>query len=308
MNFNARAILAFLAVAEAGSTHGAARSLNLSQASVSRRLTKLEEEIGVPLFVRGGHHLRLSPAGARLLPEAQKHVNGLIEALIDARADGPKGAPTITIGCLATMSLYVLPEILVSFLEHEPNVRIRVLDLSPVEIERSVIDGHADFALTMLAMGAPELTHETIVSDPLVLVCPADHEMAGRETVSWGDLEGSRLIGIGPHSANQRLLDSARGSIGVHLGWQHEVQRITTAVEMVAAGVGLAVLPWAPEFKARSDLSIVRLEDPIVTRRIGILRRTGERLSPSATRLVRVIAATLRKREARHLQDWVEKS
>ncbi|MCB1493150.1 MAG: LysR family transcriptional regulator [Rhodobiaceae bacterium] len=297
MNLNTRALLAFLAVAETGSTHAAARSLNLSQASVSRRLARLEEDLGVSLFVRGGHQLRLSTAGAKLLPEVQKHINGLMQAVADTRGAGPDGVATITLGCLATLSLYVLPEILAKFLATEPNVRICILDLSPTEIEKSVISGSADFALTMLGVGAPELTHEVMAREPLVLVCPTDHPLAGQETVSWSQLQKIPLIGIGPHSANQRLLDSARGSIGVHLEWRHEVQRITTAVELIAAGIGLAVLPWAPEIAERSDIRIVRVVDPVIERRVGILRRSGERLSPGAARLRRHIASTLKARE-----------
>ncbi|MCB1327988.1 MAG: LysR family transcriptional regulator [Maritimibacter sp.] len=288
-------------MAETGSTHAAARSLNLSQASVSRRLARLEEELGVQLFIRGHHQLRLTKAGARLLPEAQKHMNGLLKAMADARESSSGETATITMGCLATLSLYVLPEVTTAFVAAEPAVRLRILDLSPVEIERSVISGHADFALTMLGIGAPELTHDVLAREPLVLLCPIDHAMAEFRSVTWAHLDRMRLIGIGPHSANQRLLDSARGSIGIHLEWQHEVQRITTAVELVAAGVGLAVLPWAPEVVARDDIAVIPLVDPVITRRIGILRRSGERLSPAAGRLVRQIAVALRKREPRHL-------
>lgn len=295
---DAQALLAFLAVADTGSTHAAARSLNLSQASVSRRLSRLEKSLGVPLFLRGGHQLRLSNAGARLLPEARAHVNGLMHALADARTAGPDGKTTVTVGCLATLSLHVLPSILSDFLIENPNIRVRLLDLPPAEIEASVVGGSADFALTMLGVGAPNLTHEVLAQEPLILVCPPNHALATRRSVTWSDVATLPLIGIGPHSANQRLLDSARGSIGVHLGWQHEVQRITTAVELVAAGIGLTIVPWAPELDERSDIALLPLVDPVISRRIGVLRRSGEHLAPAAARLRRMIAARLSKRSA----------
>jgi DNA-binding transcriptional LysR family regulator len=293
-----QALLTFLAVADAGSTHAAARSLHLSQASVSRRLARLEKSLGVALFIRGSHQLRLSNAGARLLPDARAHVNALMHALADARTAGPTGKTTVTVACLATLSLYVLPKILSDFLAANPNVRLRLLDLAPADIDESVTSGAADFALTMLGVGAPNLTHEVLAQDPLVLVCPADHLFASRRSATWSELTDLTLIGIGPHSANQRLLDSARSSIGVHLNWQHEVQRATTAVELVAAGIGLAVLPWGPELEHRPDINFVPLVDPVINRRIGILRRSGEHLVPAAARLRRLIAARLSKRRA----------
>src|SRR5690349_10331070 len=123
---DAQALLAFLAVAETGSTHAAARSLNLSQAAVSRRLSRLEKSLGTPLFLRGSHHLRLSKAGAQLLPEARAHVNGLMHALAAARTAGPDGKTTVTVGCLATLSLHVLPSVLSDFLAASPHVRVRL--------------------------------------------------------------------------------------------------------------------------------------------------------------------------------------
>ncbi len=63
----------------------------LSQAAISRRLSRLEGSLGVHLFVRGSHQLRLSKAGARLLPEARAHLDALMQALAAARAAGPDG-------------------------------------------------------------------------------------------------------------------------------------------------------------------------------------------------------------------------
>ena len=293
-----QALLAFLAVADSGSTYSAARTLELSQASVSRRLSRLEKSLGFPLFVRGGHCLRLNAAGARLLPEARAHINGLMQAIAEIRATGPEGKTTVTIGCLATLSLYVLPGILAEFLTDNPAVRVCVQDLPPQEIEDSVANGVADFALTMLGIGAPQLTHEVLTEEPLMLVCPSDHPLGRREHVTWSEIVNQPLIGIGPHSANQRLLDSASSSIGVHFDWQHEVQRITTAVGMVAAKIGLAVLPRSPDMDNRPEISLVPLVDPVVTRRIGILRRSGERLTPPAARLRQIITMRLKRRSS----------
>lgn len=294
MNLDAPALQAFLAIAQTGSTHAAARSLGLSQASVSRRVSRLEDGLGVALFQRGGHQLRLSAAGARLLPEAQAHLNGLTKALREIRSATVEAKTSITIGCLATLSLYVLPGILADFLAAEKDTSVRVLDLAPHEIESSVLDGVADFALTMTGIGTPDLRHEPLVQQPLVLVVPEKNHSQFSKTVKWTDLTGLPLIGIGPYSANQRLLESARSDIAVHLEFKHQVQRITTAIEMVAAGVGMTIVPMSSELKHRPGVFIFSITDPVVARQIGILRRTGQPLSPSAAKLRRLVASRLR--------------
>jgi len=289
-------IMAFIAVAESGSTHAAARSLNLSQAAVSRRLARFEATIGVSLFARGGHALRLTPAGARLLPAMQEHLDGLSVALAEARSMGVNSRTTATVACLASLSLHVLPTILARFLSERPEVRVRLLDIAPVGIEDSVANGHADFALTMLGVEVPRLAQDILREEPLVLVCPLGHPHARAHSLGWAEIEKLDLIGIGPYSANQRLLDSARRSIGIHFAWRHEVQRISTALELVAAGIGFSILPLTHELMGRRDVEVVQLVAPIISRRIGILRRTGERLSEPAAHLRRLILADFRRK------------
>ena len=187
--------------------------------------------------------------------------------------------------------------LLFQYLAENPRLRIRLLDFAPIEIETGVLDGTPDFALTTLGIGVPELVHEVLSQEPFILACPANHELATRDAVEWTDLADVQLIGIGPQSANWRLLDAAKKSIGVNLEWRHEVQRVTTAIEFIAAGIGCAVMPWAPGLEGRTDIGVVRLTNPVVTRRIGVLRRADERLSPAAAKLRRFIAAKLpRKR------------
>jgi DNA-binding transcriptional LysR family regulator len=133
----------------------------------------------------------------------------------------------------------------------------------------------------------------------MVLLVPAGHALAGRDEVSWRALEQADLIAVGPQSANRRLMEQAEASIGTHLRWTHEVQRLSTAVELVAAGLGLAILPVLATRKDRHDVRVLRLGDPPVTRRLGVLRQPGHALSPAADALRRACMARLRARLAR---------
>ncbi len=291
------ALSAFIAIADTGTVHAAAEQLGVSQPALSRRLQRLEDALGVKLFARSLQRLRLSEAGAQLLPQARLHVDGLGRALGAIRDDARYGTASVTIGCLATLSVEILPGILAEYAKRRPQVRLRVLDLSAREIEQSVRDSTADFALTMMGVAEPALSQEFIAEEPMVLLAAAEHPLAGRQSASWSELAGLPLIAIGPQSANRRLLETVQASLGVDLEWRHEVQRLSTAVELVAAGMGLAVLPQlAANARSRTDVRTVALLDPPITRRLGVLRRSGEVLSPAADALRRAFATELRRR------------
>ena len=289
---------AFLTVVDTGTVHDAAVRLGISQPALSRRLQRLEATIGVRLFTRAHRRLQLSEAGAELLPQVRTHLDGLEQALATLRETNRYGVASVTIGCLATLSVAILPAVLAEFASRHPHVRVRVMDLSAREIEASVRDGTADFALTMLRMDEPTLRQELVAEELMVLLVPAAHPLSARDQVGWHELEGNPLIAVGPQSANRRLLEHAQSSIGVTLQWRHEVQRLSTAVELVFAGMGIAVLPMLSLTSPREGLKVVALTNPQITRRLGILRRPDSPLSPTADALRRACVARLRSRLA----------
>jgi len=302
MHIDAPAIEAFLAVAERGSTHAAARDLGISQASISRRISRLEAQIGTSLFLRTGHSLALSTAGQQFLSVARSHFSGLKNALNEIRMT-VKGHPnSVAVACLATLGLDVLPKVLTELAQVRPDLRVRLLDVMPNQIEEIVSDGTADFAVTILGIGAPDLVHEVVMEQPLALVVPDNHPLASRETMQWQELDGMRLIGMGPVSAHFRLLENARPQIKVQWEEFHQVQRITTAIAMVAAGLGAAILPLNLALNRPFGVRTILLTDPVISRRIGILRRSATPLTRQADFLRRRIITGLKAMSVRSAQ------
>jgi DNA-binding transcriptional LysR family regulator len=291
---DAPALIGFVTIAETGSVHSAARRLNVSQAALSRRLQRLESALNVQLFVRRGRRLVLSEAGARLLPDTRAHLDGLMTALSAISDDAQYGQPTVTFGCVPTVSRIVLSEVVSGFLRRRPRARIRTLDLSALEVPRLVAAGKADFGVGMLGINAAGLSEQLIGEDPMVLAVGRRHPLAQQRSIPWRMLAGQPLIASGPGSGVRSLLEGVRNTLGIELNWQHEVQHLQTAVDWAAAGIALAVLPrLALVGHAQSDLRIVRLTDPAISRRVGILTRPGEALSAEAETLRRAIAARL---------------
>ena len=288
------ALVAFVAIAETGSVHAAARMLGVSQPAMTRRIQRLEAELGLRLFMRSGRGLRLSESGVRLLPETREHLTGLESAFHRAKREAQYKQPTVTIACIPSLSTTLLPEVLPRYLLRRPHARVRVLDVAAAEIDRHVVEGTADFAINTVAMNLPALHQEVLGDDPVVLVLAKAHPLSNRSQLRWSEIADEPLIAIGELSANRKLLDNARSQIGIAPLWKHEVQRIATAIRLAAAGVAATVVPRLAAPADASDVSVVALTEPVLTRRLGILRRRGDPLSANAESLRRDLAAKLR--------------
>ncbi len=293
---DAPALLGFIAIAETGGVHAAARRLNISQAALSRRLQRLERALRVDLFVRQGRRVVLSEAGTRLLPDARAHLDGLMTILSAVSDDAQYGSPRVTLGCVPTVSRAILTEVVELHVARRRDARIKAFDLSALEVPRLVAQRKVDFGVGMLGFSASELNEQFVGEDPMVLVVNRDHAFAGQRALPWSALSGQPLIATGAGSGVRGLLENVRNTIGVELNWQHEVQHLQTAVDWVAAGVANAILPRLALFKGPLDnLRIIRLTDPSISRRMGVLTRPSEPLSRDADALRRSLTIKLKE-------------
>jgi len=107
--------------------------------------------------------------------------------------------------------------------------------------------------------------------------------LARKQHVGWGDLEGHPLIRVSQQSGNRMIIDDALAGSYDHLNWRYEAQHLQTGIAMAKAGAALAVVPrMAFNPRDESDLSLCPLQDPVVTRQIGIVSKGGVPLSPVA--------------------------
>jgi DNA-binding transcriptional LysR family regulator len=293
---DAPALVGFVAVAETGSVHAAARRLNISQAALSRRLQRLEKTLRVDLFIRQGRRVFLSEAGTRLLPDARAHLDALMTALSAVSDDAQYGAPRVTFGCVPTVSRVILTEVVAGFVARRRDARVKAFDLSALEVPKLVAQRKADFGVGMLGFNAADLNEQLIGEDPMVLVIRRDHAFAGQRSVPWSMLSGQPLIATGAGSGVRGLLENIRNTIGVELNWQHEVQHLQTAIDWVAAGIANAILPRLALYNCPFDnLQMLRLTNPPISRRMGVLTRPSEPLSRDADALRRSIMARLKE-------------
>lgn len=274
---------AFLAIAERGSFQRAAAQLNLSQTALSHRMKKLEQDLGLKLFLRTTRQVTLTEAGAQLLPKAQHMVGELAVAFNDLRQMGHDGQERIAVCCLPTLAVHYLPALLREFHASHPTVSVRIYDNSATEICDLVRSGTAEFGLTLASDTHPDLEVKPLMKEPFVLLCPKAHPIARKGQVDWSDLAGVPLVRTSRQAGNRLLIDDALGPRRDQLDWRWEVLHIATAVSMVNAGVGLTVIPrLAIDGIDMRELAALPLHNPGVTRTVGILTARDRPLSATA--------------------------
>lgn len=283
---------ALIAVAEGKSFLRAAEHLNLSQPALSRRVQKLEVLVGTPLLERTTRTVRLTPAGQEVVPLLRRLLEEIDSSLLGMMALGERRAGRLTIASIPSATVRFLPDVLERFGQEYRNVRVRVLDLSATECADAVRTGEAEFAIGLPVASDGEIVFEPLADDPYGLVCRRDDPLADLVDPGWADLVGLRLVTVHMGSGNRTALDAGLAKAGIELRWFYEVTRLTSALALVQAGLGPSVLPrLACEGPEARDLVWRALQGAEVVRTIGVLRRASATLSPTASRLMALVAA-----------------
>ncbi|MGL5735303.1 MAG: LysR family transcriptional regulator, partial [Beijerinckiaceae bacterium] len=280
MRLDLPGLQAFLAIAERGSFVAAASHLNLSQTALSHRIRKLEELLGVTLLARTTRSVALTPAGIELLPKARRLVEEMSAAFEGLRRQAQQSERHIAIGCLPTIAITCMPTILSAFRAHYPDTVVRVHDNSAAEIADKVQNGDAAFGITIVAANRAALELTPLVKEPFILLCPKGAPLSDRSSLTWSQIKGLPLVRISAETGNRILIDDALGRRKDMLSWQYEVQRVTTAVSLVRAGVGYAVVPQlAVDASIDRAVTAVPLRAPAVTRTLGVVTRQNAPVS-----------------------------
>jgi DNA-binding transcriptional LysR family regulator len=286
MKIDTLGVQAFVAIAQEGAFNRAAASLGITQTALSRRLKNLETSLGVRLVERTTRTVALSRSGEGFLPQARRLLSELAASLNEIRETGKAMRGDVTLACVPTMGVHYLPEVLREYAVHFPNNRIRLLDHSSSAVAEAVLSREAEFGINVARLGHADLDSTPLLQDSFVLVCRRDHPLGQNRRVTWQQLKGHRLIFPGASSSNEPLLEQSLGVEHQSLEIFYEVQRSSTAVGLVAQGVGIAVVPrLALQDGAYPSLRVIELVAPTVSRTFNLLTRKGAVLSPAARNL-----------------------
>jgi DNA-binding transcriptional LysR family regulator len=158
------------------------------------------------------------------------------------------------------------------------------------------------------ARANPELVEEAILREPFVFFCRDEHPLSKHKSVKWKELGEAELIMVGGLSGNRSLLDHQLARNRLSLQGTYEVEHLSTAIALVAAGVGTAILPYSTiQEGTYPRVRRVPLLAPVIRRTIVLIRRKGASLSPASQifydMLARRLEATSQRASLRQASD-----
>jgi DNA-binding transcriptional LysR family regulator len=286
INFDLNDLLAFRAVAELSSFRRAAESLHLSQPAFSRRIDKLEQALGVRLLERTTRRVALTAVGRDFERKVRDLLDDLDATLLGIRGFAATRMGEVTVACVPSTVYYYLSEVIRRYHERCPKVRVKVLDSGANEALAAVARGEADFGINFIGAQEGDLDFQPLIEERFVAACRHDHPLAKLRRVSWAQLAEHDYISVGRSSGNRVLLDQALAGLPNRPIAIYETQHVTTTLGLVEAGLGVAAVPsMAMPLRDHPLLASVSLVDPVVTRKVGLIRRRGRSLSPAAQQL-----------------------
>lgn len=277
----------FVAVCEERNIARAAARESLVASAVSKRIAALERGLGAQLLVRARRGIVPTAAGEALLRQARE-VLGAMERMyseISEFAAGVQGSVRV----MASVSALAekLPEDIAGFLARYKAVRVSLDEMVSREIVRLVREGAADMGVLWDAADLSGLQVTPYRSDHLCVVLPAGHPLARHEALSFAQTLDYPAVGVAPGGTLEAMLRRESALLGRALNNRIQVSGLDAASRIVAAGLGLVVLPREVAEPAAkfAGLVMVPLAESWALRRFAICTRP-ERLLSAATRLL----------------------
>jgi DNA-binding transcriptional LysR family regulator len=252
----------FVAVAEERSFTRASRQVHLGQSALSVSVRSLERDLGTRLFDRTTHAVQLTDAGRALLPEARR----TLEAASAARTavvkaeDGMRG--TLRLGLMQSLSIVDVAGLLARYHRERPEVEIRPRPArgGSQSLADDVRSGDLDAAFVSVGgLRGQGLSSSVLASEPLLLICPADHPFFPQGSVTLESIEHEPFIDFPAGWGIRRVADQLFASVGLEREITVEVPDVSTVLALVRAGLGITLMPLSM-IGLSKELRIVRLQ------------------------------------------------
>jgi LysR family transcriptional regulator, transcription activator of glutamate synthase operon len=290
---NGEGLRVFLAVARLGHLGRASETLHQDQSTVSRKIARMEQDLGVALFERVGRSIRLTPAGERFIPRAERLLHDLREAVADAAGAASPESGEVRIRFLHTVGARWLPERIARFLEDHPGIRFTLREGVATEVVAGVLDG--DFDLGILGpppTGSKDLEIVPLFRERVAVVVPVHHALVGRTSCSLHDLAEEPLILPRSRGGLRKVVDDAFSREGITERVAYEGDDFTIIQGLVEAGLGVTLMPM-PLPVPSTKVAVIPLRQPAIARTMALCHDRRRTLPPAAAAFARHLTQTV---------------
>jgi DNA-binding transcriptional LysR family regulator len=295
MNVTLRQLHAFVLTAQLGSVTRAAERLHLTQSAVSVLIRQLETTLGVRLFDRTTRTLRLTAVAEDALPVAARMLRGEEELIAGVRGLTERRRGHVTIAVTAAVAAGTMPRALGQFRTRFPDIGVTMLDVPPDQLVAKVLNEDVELGIgTVDGSYASEIALGTLLRDTVGVVARSDSPVAARKKLSWDEALELPVIAVRKGSGIRSLIDATLAAKGKVLKPTWEVSFLTTALAMVAEGLGIAILsPYLISSLYYPALITRPLVDPVVTREISVITKPGRTISFASESFIDVMRQSI---------------
>jgi DNA-binding transcriptional LysR family regulator len=283
MNITVKQLTAFLRVAEIKSFTRASEQLGIAQPALSLLIRDLETELKLRLFDRTTRAVMLTDAGREFQTSAVRIVAELESAVHSAHEFSQKRKGRVVVAAPPLLAAVILAKAIKEFEKQHPAIKVVLADVPTDRILEMIRIGEADIGVGTFPPNESEMDCTLILKDSLLAFCCAGSELSRLRTVSWADLDEQSLILLNRDSGIRVLAEGAMKQSGLSVNPKFEVRHITSALSLVDAGLGIAILPTYA-CAAMCSLNVVArlLIQPEVSREISVIKARGRSLSPAS--------------------------
>jgi LysR family transcriptional regulator, benzoate and cis,cis-muconate-responsive activator of ben and cat genes len=288
----------FLAVAEELNFSRAALRLHIAQPPLSQQIRQLEGELGLQLLERGSRPLRLTEAGRFFQAEAVGLMAKLEQAVAGARRIGRGDVGWLGIGHVGSAMNIIMPPVLRRFHAEHPGVEVLLFELLPFEQPAALLDRRVHVSFIRPGIAHADIAEEMLYEEPIVIALPADHRWAGRSEIAVAELADEPVVLYGgpmTRGIDSNFLMGLFRSAGFEPKVAVQAQYAESAIGLVAAGMGVALMSAGFGLVPRAGVSFVPMAPPVahIPMKVAYLHSERSPVLDAFLKITREVAAGL---------------
>ncbi|MFC7392773.1 LysR family transcriptional regulator [Scopulibacillus cellulosilyticus] len=270
----------FRTVADLEHMTKAADKLSVSQPALSRAISKLEVELGAPLFDRQGRSIKLNRYGQLFREKVEKAMDVIIEGKQEVQDMISPDKGEISVGFLHTLGNELIPELLAVYRKKYPDIRFQLFQNAPEILLKKLLKGEVDLCLTSPPIHHPDVNWDHLLLESLYICVPKGHPYADQESVSFFQLQGEDFICMKKGFSLRSIFDRLSDKAGFDPDIVFEGEEVATLAGLVAAGLGIALIPKTKDIDP-NRMALIEINDLTCQRKIGLASRKAKYISPA---------------------------
>jgi DNA-binding transcriptional LysR family regulator len=292
MNVTLRQLRAFVLVGRLGNFTRAAQAMHVTQSALSLLVRELESAMNTRLLDRTTRAVSLTAAGSEFFAGAQRILGELESVIAGVDKLVAKERGRVVIAAPLVLSSTFLPPVLAAFKALYPGIELVLKDTLPMQVLPLVRSGAADLGIGTFSATEVDLERVLLFTEAMVAVFPASHPFASLRRLTWADLASAPILALRSGSVFRDLAEAGFSAVGLTLQPAFEADYAGSLIGLVAAGLGVAILPgYATSLTDKSRIKWRRLEKPVVEREVLLVRKMGSSASPAAQAFVDFLAS-----------------